>query len=298
MLKVRNQLDGGVYAIKRILLDPKSKQFNKRITREVKLLSRLNHENVVRYYNSWIETTVDISQKPNLSSTATGDELDVPPLTGTESDINANLQSPYKEKPKKKDENIVNLATKKDPFADDSCEDDINIPSIHPSEMESVEWSVSGLLGADVRKHQSDSTSSFEEDEEDVAILSDTKFIHQIPRVEEDTANSSGDIIFEQNETQPEESGADMPSDMVTTKVPVENHTIQILYIQMEFCEKRYDKVDSTRQYLMLCIFSTLRQLIDSGELYSDQRRSWRLFREILEGLSHIHQQGKLNKVE
>jgi len=27
------------------------------MTREVELLSRLNHENVVRYYNSWIETS-------------------------------------------------------------------------------------------------------------------------------------------------------------------------------------------------------------------------------------------------
>ena len=56
VLKVRNKLDGGVYAIKRIKLNPKNKQLNKKITREVKLLSRLNHENVVRYYNSWIES--------------------------------------------------------------------------------------------------------------------------------------------------------------------------------------------------------------------------------------------------
>lgn len=27
------------------------------MTREVELLSRLNHENVVRYFNSWIENT-------------------------------------------------------------------------------------------------------------------------------------------------------------------------------------------------------------------------------------------------
>ena len=56
VLKVKNKLDGGIYAIKRIELNPKNKLLNRKITREVKLLSRLNHENVVRYYNSWIES--------------------------------------------------------------------------------------------------------------------------------------------------------------------------------------------------------------------------------------------------
>lgn len=62
VLKVRNKLDGNIYAIKRIELNPKKKQLNKKITREVKLLSRISNENVVRYYNSWIESaTLDDS---------------------------------------------------------------------------------------------------------------------------------------------------------------------------------------------------------------------------------------------
>jgi translation initiation factor 2-alpha kinase 4 len=48
VLKVRNKLDLRIYAIKRIRINPNKKQFNKQITREIKLLSRLNHENVVR----------------------------------------------------------------------------------------------------------------------------------------------------------------------------------------------------------------------------------------------------------
>ena len=48
VLKVKNKLDGRFYAIKRIPLNPKSKMFNKKMTREVKLLSRLSHDNVVR----------------------------------------------------------------------------------------------------------------------------------------------------------------------------------------------------------------------------------------------------------
>ena len=40
----------------------------------------------------------------------------------------------------------------------------------------------------------------------------------------------------------------------------------------MEYCEK-----------------NTLRQLIDLGELFGKEDRTWRLFREIVEGLAHIH---------
>ncbi|XP_014553900.1 hypothetical protein COCVIDRAFT_106435 [Bipolaris victoriae FI3] len=51
-----------------------------------------------------------------------------------------------------------------------------------------------------------------------------------------------------------------------------------ILYIQMEFCEKR-----------------TLRDLIRGG-LYDDPEEYWRLFRQILEGLAHIHGHGIIHR--
>lgn len=57
VLKVKNILDNRQYAIKRIPLTAHSRQIFKKMTREVELLSRLNHENVVRYFNSWIENT-------------------------------------------------------------------------------------------------------------------------------------------------------------------------------------------------------------------------------------------------
>jgi len=40
----------------------------------------------------------------------------------------------------------------------------------------------------------------------------------------------------------------------------------------MEYCEK-----------------NTLRQLIDTGELHKNNEEVWRLFRELVEGLAHIH---------
>lgn len=69
VLKVKNKLDLRSYAIKRIRINPTSKH-NKQITREIKLLSRLNHENVVRYYSTWIEKYEEVvnSANNNISS--------------------------------------------------------------------------------------------------------------------------------------------------------------------------------------------------------------------------------------
>ncbi|KAL3173642.1 hypothetical protein MRX96_041463 [Rhipicephalus microplus] len=54
--------------------------------------------------------------------------------------------------------------------------------------------------------------------------------------------------------------------------------TRQFMFIQMEFCEK-----------------STLRTAIDNG-LHREPSRMWRLFREVIEGLAHIHQQGMIHR--
>lgn len=44
-----------------------------------------------------------------------------------------------------------------------------------------------------------------------------------------------------------------------------------------------------------LMYFFINRNAIDNG-LYEDTDRVWRLFREIVEGLSHIHQQGMIHR--
>lgn len=72
------------------------------------------------------------------------------------------------------------------------------------------------------------------------------------------------------DETQPESS-----AHLVSRSPKYDPRT---MYIQMEFCEK-----------------STLRTAIDDN-LYSNTERLWRLFREIIEGLAHIHSQGMIHR--
>ncbi|XP_022808965.1 eIF-2-alpha kinase GCN2-like isoform X3 [Stylophora pistillata] len=62
VIKARSKLDNCFYAVKRIPLDTKSIQF---IMREVQVMSKLNHGNVVKYYNSWLESTEEQQQEKN-----------------------------------------------------------------------------------------------------------------------------------------------------------------------------------------------------------------------------------------
>ncbi|KAI4502781.1 hypothetical protein M0802_001825 [Mischocyttarus mexicanus] len=238
VLKVKNKLDRGVYAIKRIELNPKKRQLNRKITREVKLLSRMNHENVVRYYNSWIESaTIDDSLQPNE-------------LIQMTSSININ-----------------NDQTKLDTVNHLGSEDNLD-PLKHD-----VEWNISyesmasATNTADNESDNSDASSDSDSDD-------DSSFVVRTFR----RIDSSDSIEFkEETQASPDNSNSHEKS-----KVNAFNTSggkeIQFMYIQMEFCEK-----------------STLRTAIDNG-LYEDEERVWRLFREICEGLAHIHQQGMIHR--
>ncbi|PZC78444.1 hypothetical protein B5X24_HaOG202188 [Helicoverpa armigera] len=218
VLKVKNKLDGGFYAIKRIKLNPESVQLNKKITREVKLLSRLNHENVVRYFNAWIESSIEVEEDD------TSVEIEVPDV--------------------KRPDSLQGVVAK--------LGQDIK-----------VEWSMSEAPA------QKTSTSSESEDDDD-DDEPDPWFTIMSP--EDD---SSSGVEFEEDsnvsQTIPSEDVVDAPRKSL-------ERIRQVLYIQMEFCEKH-----------------TLRHAIDNG-LCQEHFRAWRLFREIVEGLAHVHQRGMIHR--
>ncbi|XP_055627354.1 eIF-2-alpha kinase GCN2 [Toxorhynchites rutilus septentrionalis] len=216
VLKVRNILDNRQYAIKRIPLPARSKAFRKKMIREVEVLSRLNHENVVRYYNSWVDT-LGPGEAEQFLADATGEWS-----ISTESARNKISPKVLKKNSEKKSD-----------------------------------WGLNCMV----------MDSSSEEDEEN-----DDEYEEASDGIE--FANSNGEIAdyasFSEGVTEEKEkrkSGGASPP-----------HPDMFIYIQMEFCEK-----------------STLRSAIDSG-LYEDMDRVWRLFREIAEGLSHIHQQGIIHR--
>ncbi|XP_014673320.1 PREDICTED: eukaryotic translation initiation factor 2-alpha kinase 4-like [Priapulus caudatus] len=243
VIKVRNKLDSCVYAIKRIPLNPKSRQLNKKITREVKLLSRLNHDNVVRYYNSWIETGEERQTDADESTSFTPSS---------------------------------SLASTSDHAGKKSIGDSLEM-LLNNDVGEPIEWSVSDGFPSNLQQTADDDDDNDDDDEEEYA---DDVFGTFLPFGNEDEEESSDGIVFE-GSWKPSSGGAQPSTDDSAVSARIESNSvkvIQFMYIQMEYCEK-----------------STLRNLIDIG-LDKDTDLVWRLFREIIEGLAHLHQQGMIHR--
>uniref|UniRef100_A0A8C9W7R6 non-specific serine/threonine protein kinase n=1 Tax=Scleropages formosus TaxID=113540 RepID=A0A8C9W7R6_SCLFO len=235
VIKVQNKLDGCYYAVKRIQVNPSSKQF-RRIKGEVTLLSRLNHENIVRYYNAWIERHEKPSSSPGKSprhESRKRNELDMP--------------------------------------------DDVEAEAPPPTLASSVEWSTSIERSSSAKCSGADLDSSDEDDEEEDVFC---------PSFLPCSSDSESDIIFDNGDgsrdsLSPENDEKSKGKEAATAESTDTECLLLVahyLYIQMEYCEK-----------------STLRDTIDKG-LYLDSSRLWRLFREILDGLAYIHEQGMIHR--
>ncbi|XP_060616148.2 eIF-2-alpha kinase GCN2 [Anolis sagrei] len=202
VIKVQNKLDGCCYAVKRIHINPTSKQF-RRIKGEVTLLSRLNHENIVRYYNAWIEK----HERPLLDTSA------------SESSEGKKVAEKLAENGKVEEGSI----------------DDIVANAPPPVLTSSVEWSTSCERSSSARFSGADQESSDDEDddEEGGGVFSQSF----LP-----AADSESDIIFDHEEdnsknhtTDEDCKGKDSHSEGNGT---AEVQTLHYLYIQMEYCEK------------------------------------------------------------
>ncbi|KAK5119947.1 hypothetical protein LTR85_007023 [Meristemomyces frigidus] len=75
VVKARNKLDGGVYAVKKVKQAP---QLLDQVLSEVMLLNKLNHAYIVRYFSTWVETDVSgaISESATTTTETTEEALE------------------------------------------------------------------------------------------------------------------------------------------------------------------------------------------------------------------------------
>ncbi|XP_040984362.1 eIF-2-alpha kinase GCN2 isoform X4 [Aquila chrysaetos chrysaetos] len=197
VVKVRNKLDGCYYAVKRIRINPASKQF-RRIKGEVTLLSRLNHENIVRYYNAWIEKHE--SPVPTVSSSETTEEKRMPTTSG-----------------------LFILTTEET--------NDVEANAPPPVLTSSVEWSTSCERSSSNKFSGADQESSDDDDD------GDGVFSHSFFRPTTDSESDIIFDNEDENSNPPDEEGNEKNGHGGEDSTPVVQ-TVHYLYIQMEYCEK------------------------------------------------------------
>lgn len=226
--KVRNRVDSRLYALKKVKLNPDNETLNEKIMREVKLLSRLNHENVIRYYTAWneIETKEYISSKVDSSSNI--DDSAISSKINQESCIISQR----------------NVSSSSDDETDDVYHtsyliNDKNIERIDAGE----------------------TTANY--------VVFETNDNKDENEIVESMKKALGPRLSD-GESSDEESKSELNT---ATRVK----TNRWLYIQMELGQ------------------GTLREAIDQG-LPKQKDRARRFFREILDGLCHIHRQGIIHR--
>ncbi|NXD07885.1 E2AK4 kinase, partial [Nothocercus nigrocapillus] len=198
VIKVQNKLDGCYYAVKRIRINPASKQF-RRIKGEVTLLSRLNHENIVRYYNAWIEKHE--SPIPHVSSSETTEEKRLP--------------------------------TKADPFIlpnEETSDVEANAPP--PVLTSSVEWSTSCERSSSSKFSRADQESSDDDDD------GDGVFSHSFLPTTDSESEIVFDNEDENSKGHPPDEECNEKNGSEEDDKPPVIQTVHYLYIQMEYCEK------------------------------------------------------------
>jgi translation initiation factor 2-alpha kinase 4 len=289
VMKVKNNLDGQIYAIKRIHLDSKNKQMTKKLMREVKLLSRLNHENVVRYYTSWIELTI-------MEAMPEGTETSISMEDEEELESSFGFKSPLK--PPKTPKKTPKKSLVDDLFLQQA--DELFNASVKKSKTSTAvrrqgsqkDWSFSfqtpGNAGLDDDGSESDDDdeSSSEDDVFGTSFLPteswggdelDSDGSNDSDGDDDDELNCGGGhddsyVQFEssnkgttgnQSLMTPDVSVAASDKNHLSLSVESERPKVEIrrMYIQMEYCDRQ-----------------TLRNAIDDG-LYKDMQRLWRMFR-------------------
>ncbi|XP_073921744.1 eIF-2-alpha kinase GCN2 isoform X3 [Castor canadensis] len=236
VIKVQNKLDGCCYAVKRIPINPASRHF-RRIKGEVTLLSRLHHENIVRYYNAWIER----HERPAAMGTRTGTPA---PGSGP--------------RPPAQDARTARAQM------DDLDPGSVEAPP--PILSSSVEWSTSAerSRSASARFTGGPGSSSDEDDDED-----DDEQDGVFSRSFLPASDSESDIIFdnedENSKSQNQDEDCIEKNSCHGSEPSVTTEAVHYLYIQMEYCEKSTlrDTIDQGLHRDTVRLWRLFREILD-----------------------------------
>ncbi|GMF55976.1 unnamed protein product [Phytophthora fragariaefolia] len=99
VMLAENRLDGRKYAIKRVGLNLKNQTSKtlQKFLREVKILALLDHPNIVRYYQAWLEKVEECAKKTSVVSSVASDSSSFGGLANAKNYSTSNLLAPISE---------------------------------------------------------------------------------------------------------------------------------------------------------------------------------------------------------
>ncbi len=241
VVKARKKLDGQIYAIKKITItqSPQESLTVTDILKEVRLLSQLSHPAVVRYYNAWLEAVYDVGGGGSADSETVGGGSSQP--TDAPDGFTVEFTRSGTGLDFLSSGGYPNIAFASDESDAEDAEDAEDDDGSDEDEG----------CGGD------DSGDSDDSDDSDAASSQ--------------AAFSASDEIRDNQRL-----GATTPWKRMRRGSQRPGRTI--MYISMEYCEKR-----------------SLRDLI-TRNLSRTMPEVWRLFRQLLEGLAHIHGLGIVHR--
>ena len=240
VIKARNKLDARFYAIKKITQNTISALDN--VLSEVILLSQLNHPYVVRYITAWVETKNEHEDNIASSSFSSADLSETSSAAGDDPTNNETLPESLDLMSGTGPDIVFGVDSDGDPDESDNYDDSKGLDECD-THIEAAQDD--GHSNMDNPKLKSLKVGRHKAGDDD-AIPKALDSLSSLGRL--DAQRQARAVVFEDVE--------------VSTAV---------LYIQMEFCEKK-----------------TLRSLIN-GNLYQDNFESWRLFKQIVDALAYIH---------
>lgn len=319
VVMARNRLDGRVYAIKKIRFARMDSPFVQKMLREVTTLSRLHHQNVVRYYHSWIDDADDLDQKA-ISGSADDDisglidsKMDLSDIDGDtttlggaeeEDETEADWFGQVSSRPVTKGAFGV-LASSDDEDDDEEIDEDSeddgdddethSAPNATGDESDEADDAQDGEGYSDNDDSWGESSAAQQDaadalfGDDDSLVFNPNRDLDPLKRAKEQLERKKAKAAQVASKkakvrnlratgsdiTQIKPAAAKKKKKQSKVKKAPQGPS-KILYIQMEYCTER-----------------TLRNVIDEKH---DEESMWKLFRQIVEGLNHIHSQGIIHR--
>lgn len=315
----RNKLDRRLYAVKKIIwndttesdskpltsAEAKQRAVNRRLRKEVSMISRLIHKNIVRYFAAWVEeytTIIDNDHDDSNSEFQSSYESATPTATPTVAPTAAKQVTiggqvlQFQNNPLNWDFGFSSpRKTNKQSAGFDPSDTDILFDQTDIFDRDSEYGNNGDDTNSSNNGSDRDTESQSDDDQDESNANSDESNSEQsdIDSGEASARSESSEPELSRNEQDSSFSMSDSnivptSSTPISSQIPPIDHTaskshirvkvVRTLYIQMEYCP------------------TTLRTCIDTKQLYQNYSDCVNLFRQILEGLAYIHKKGMLHR--